>query len=114
MVINAGYYSVSEKERTGNIITIKANVMEKQPVGNPLAAVQEHMSGVNIIQNTGVPGDGFSFEVRGRNFINGVNDSLEIVDGGRDLNFIQKKPIFQGFREGWNWQASNRSPFNKF
>lgn len=81
VVLNAGYYSVSEKERTGNIATIKANIIEKQPVANPLAAMQGHLSGVNIVQNTGVPGGGFSIEVRGRNFLSGVTDPLFIVDG---------------------------------
>lgn len=81
VILNAGYYTVSEKERTGNIATIDADVMEKQPVGNPLAAMQGHMSGVNIVQASGVPGGGFSIEVRGRNFINGVSDPLFIVDG---------------------------------
>lgn len=81
VVLNAGYYSVSEKERTGNIATIKADIIEKQPVANPLAAMQGHLSGVNIVQNTGVPGGGFSIEVRGRNFLSGVTDPLFIVDG---------------------------------
>ena len=81
VVLNAGYYTVTEKERTGNIATIKADVIDKQPVGNPLAAMQGQMSGVNIVQNTGVPGGGFSIEVRGRNFINGGSDPLFIVDG---------------------------------
>ncbi|MAU17151.1 MAG: SusC/RagA family protein [Muricauda sp.] len=81
VVLNAGYYSVSERERTGNIATVKASVVDKQPVGNPLAAMQGQMSGVNIVQNTGVPGGGFSVEVRGQNFINGVTDPLYIVDG---------------------------------
>lgn len=81
VVLNAGYYSVSERERTGNIATIKAEMMEKQPVGNPLAAMQGQLSGVNIVQNTGVPGGGFTIDIRGRNFINGVSDPLFIVDG---------------------------------
>jgi len=81
VVLNAGYYSVSERERTGNIATIKAEMMEKQPVGNPLAAIQGQLSGVNIVQNTGVPGGGFTIDIRGRNFINGTSDPLFIVDG---------------------------------
>lgn len=81
VVLNAGYYKVSDKERTGNIATIKAEVIDKQPVGNPLAAMQGHLSGVNIVQDTGVPGGGFSIEVRGRNFLNGAADPLFIVDG---------------------------------
>ena len=81
VVLNAGYYTVSEKERTGNIASVDATVLDKQPVANPLAAMQGHLSGVNIVQSTGVPGGGFSVEVRGRNFINGGADPLFIVDG---------------------------------
>ncbi|WP_066223741.1 SusC/RagA family TonB-linked outer membrane protein [Formosa haliotis] len=81
VTINAGYYSVSEKQRTGNIVKIDSKIIEKQPVNNPLAAMQGHMSGVNIVQNTGVPGGGYNIEIRGKNFINGGTDPLYIVDG---------------------------------
>ncbi|MHA7944927.1 SusC/RagA family TonB-linked outer membrane protein [Formosa sp. 3Alg 14/1] len=79
--INAGYYAVSEKERTGNIAKIDSKIIEKQPVNNPLAAMQGHMSGVNIVQSTGVPGGGYNIEIRGKNFINSGTDPLFIVDG---------------------------------
>ena len=81
VVLNAGYYTFTEKERTGSIATIQAKTMEKQPVSNPLAAMQGHLAGVNIVQNTGVPGGGFNVEVRGRNFIDGAADPFYIVDG---------------------------------
>ncbi|OYX28893.1 MAG: SusC/RagA family protein [Flavobacteriales bacterium 32-35-8] len=79
--INAGYYTVSDRERTGNISRITSKTIDKQPVNNPLAAMQGHMSGVNIVQSTGVPGGGFSIEIRGKNFINGATEPLYIVDG---------------------------------
>lgn len=81
ITLNAGYYSVKEKERTGNIATIKAKTIEKQPVGNPLAAMQGHLSGVNIVQTSGVPGGGFEIQIRGRNFLNGTTNPLFIIDG---------------------------------
>lgn len=81
VVINAGYYSVKNKERTGNISTISAAEIEKQPVNNPLAALQGRMSGVNIIETSGVPGSGFNVQIRGRNSINAGNDPLYIIDG---------------------------------
>lgn len=79
--INAGYYTITDREKTGSIARITAKDIEMQPVNNPLAAMQGHLSGVNIIQNSGVPGGGFQIEVRGRNFINGVSDPLFIIDG---------------------------------
>nr|WP_255664520.1 TonB-dependent receptor plug domain-containing protein [Flavobacterium sp. F-126] len=80
--INTGYYSVKEKERTDSIAKIKAADIEKQPVNNPLAAMQGHMAGVNITQNTGVPGGGFNIQIRGLSSIRGDgNDPLYIVNG---------------------------------
>tara|TARA_R110000868_G_scaffold54251_1_gene169860 strand:- start:12044 stop:15046 length:3003 start_codon:yes stop_codon:yes gene_type:complete len=81
ITLNAGYYKVKDKERTGNIAKLSAQTIEKQPVNNPLSAMQGHVSGVNIVQNTGVPGGGISIEIRGRNFINGGSEPLYIVDG---------------------------------
>lgn len=80
--INAGYYSVKDKERTGSIAKIKAGDFDKQPVNNPLAVMQGRMAGVNITQNTGVPGGGFNIQIRGLNSIRGDgNDPLYIVNG---------------------------------
>jgi TonB-linked SusC/RagA family outer membrane protein len=82
VVINAGYYKVSDKEKTGSIARVTATEIENQPVSNPLAAMQGRMAGVNIVQNTGVPGGGFSVRIRGRNSIRADgSEPLYIVDG---------------------------------
>ncbi|AUP78283.1 SusC/RagA family TonB-linked outer membrane protein [Flavivirga eckloniae] len=89
ITINAGYYNTNERERTGSISKIDAKNIEKQPVNNPLAAMQGHLPGVNITQSTGLPGGGFRVRIRGQNFIdinkggsNGsTNDPLYVVDG---------------------------------
>ena len=79
--VNAGYYTVKERERTGSISRITAEGIELQPIVSPLEALQGRMAGVEVVQRSGVPGGGFEIEVRGRNFINGVSDPLFIVDG---------------------------------
>ncbi|MFL1012596.1 SusC/RagA family TonB-linked outer membrane protein [Flavisericum labens] len=79
--INAGYYTVRNRERTGNIAKLEAKTIEKQPVNNPLSAMQGHLAGVNIVQSTGVPGGGFEIDIRGQNFINGSTEPLYIIDG---------------------------------
>ncbi len=82
ITVNAGYYTVKEKERTGSIAKIKAADIEKQPVSNPLAAMQGRMAGVNITQSTGTPGGGFSIQIRGLNSIRSQgNDPMYIIDG---------------------------------
>lgn len=81
VTINAGYYKVSERERTGSISKIEAKDIEKQPVNNPLAAMQGYIPGVNITQNTGLPGSGFNIQIRGKNFLNAGTEPFYVVDG---------------------------------
>ena len=82
VTINAGYYKISDKEKTGSISKIEAKTIEKQPTNSPLASMVGQMSGVNITQNSGVPGGGFKVEIRGTNFLrSGSNSPLYIVDG---------------------------------
>lgn len=82
VVINAGYYSVKESERTGNISKITAKDIEKQPITNVLAAMQGRMAGVNITQETGVPGGGFNIQIRGINSLRAEgNEPLYLIDG---------------------------------
>ncbi len=84
VVINAGYYKVSDKEKTGSIARVTASKIENQPINNPLAAMQGRMAGVNIVQNTGVPGGGFSARIRGRNSIR--------ADGSEPLYIVDEVP----------------------
>lgn len=82
VTVNAGYYKVKDKERTGSIAKITSNEIETQPVTNVLATMQGRMAGVNITQTTGVPGGGFDIQIRGLNSVrlNG-NNPLYIIDG---------------------------------
>ncbi|MFC4218973.1 SusC/RagA family TonB-linked outer membrane protein [Flagellimonas marina] len=82
VVLNAGYYTVLEKERTGNIEKVAAVDIEKQPMSNPLAALQGRVAGVEVVQSSGVPGAGFEIKIRGRNSIRtSGNEPLYVVDG---------------------------------
>jgi hypothetical protein len=61
VILNAGYYKVKDKERTGSIAKVSAKDIENQPVTNVLSAAQGRMAGVSITQNSGVPGGGLIF-----------------------------------------------------
>lgn len=81
-VINAGYYTVKDKEKTGSIARVTAKEIENQPVGNVLSAIQGRMAGVEITQSTGVSGSGFNIKIRGTNSLRREGNSpLYIVDG---------------------------------
>lgn len=80
--INAGYYKVSEKLNTGSISSVSSTTIGKQPISNPLQAIQGRMTGVQIQQTTGNAGGSFKISIRGQNSLreNG-NAPLYIIDG---------------------------------
>ncbi len=85
VTINAGYYTVKEREKTGNISRVSAKEIEQQPISNPLQAIQGRMPGVYITQKSGVPGGGFDIRIRGINSIRYLfddsDDPLYLVNG---------------------------------
>jgi TonB-linked SusC/RagA family outer membrane protein len=81
VVINKGYYTEKQRLNPGNISKITAKDIEKNPVSNPLAALEGRVPGLEIIQQTGVPGGGFKVRIRGTNSIASGNDPLYIVNG---------------------------------
>lgn len=86
VVINAGYYRVKDRERTGSIEKVSSEDIELQPVTNPIEALQGRMPGVEIVQRTGVPGAAPSIQIRGQSSLRkGFNDNgnlpLYIIDG---------------------------------
>ena len=86
VTINAGYYNTTRREQTGSIARVTAEEIERQPVTNPLTALQGRMAGVSIVQRSGVPGNAPSIQIRGQNslrngFGNSGNLPLYIIDG---------------------------------
>ncbi len=81
VVINAGYYTTTDKKRTGSIARVAAAEIDRQPINNPLEALQGRVTGVDIVQNSGVPGGGFKVRIRGQNSLMAGNEPLYIIDG---------------------------------
>jgi TonB-linked SusC/RagA family outer membrane protein len=78
--VNKGYYSTTRALNTGNVASITAEDIEKQPVSNLLQALQSRIPGLSIVQQSGNPGSNFTIELRGKNSLNQSNP-LFIVDG---------------------------------
>ncbi|ROI02524.1 SusC/RagA family TonB-linked outer membrane protein [Chryseobacterium sp. G0240] len=91
IVVNAGYYNVKEKERTGSITQIRSQNIENQPVNNALGAIQGRAAGVSITQNSGVAGGSFDVQIRGRNSLRTVENSE--IDGNQPLYLVDGIPI---------------------
>jgi len=105
------YGTTTQRLSTGNISTVKAKDIERQPVNNPLLALQGRVPGLFITQNTGVAGGSATVRIQGQNSIANGNDPLYVIDGvpypaqmigvgseniilgGNPLNFINTSDI---------------------
>ena len=80
--INAGYYSTTERERTGSISKVEGEEIEIQPLISPLQALQGRMAGVEIVPNGNLPGSASTIRIRGINSLRKEgNYPLYIIDG---------------------------------
>lgn len=82
VTINAGYYTITERGRTGNISRVTASEIENQPVVSPLQALQGRMAGVEVTLGGANPGAASTIRIRGVNSLRTEgNYPLYIIDG---------------------------------
>ncbi len=98
------YGTTTKRLSTGSVSRISAEQIEKQPVSNPLAAMQGRLAGVNIVQGSGLPGSNFSVLIRGRNSIQNGTSPLYIIDGVPFLSDADRLTQLS--------QVNANSPFN--
>lgn len=75
------YGKTSRRLNTGNISKVSAEELGKQPVPNPLLALQGRVPGLNITQSSGLNGAAVKVQLRGQNSILQGSEPLYIVDG---------------------------------
>ncbi|MEO7315731.1 MAG: SusC/RagA family TonB-linked outer membrane protein, partial [Ginsengibacter sp.] len=76
-----GYGSTSKRYNTGSVSSITSEVIENQPVNDPISALQGRVSGLMITASSGMAGSGYSVRIRGENSIKQGNNPLYIIDG---------------------------------
>ena len=81
VVINKGYYSTTQKLNTGSVEKVKSDVIERQPVGNFMGALQGSVPGLQITQTSGLSSKRFVVQLRGINSIQNGTEPLYIIDG---------------------------------
>jgi len=82
-VVVQGYGTTSQRLTTSNIGVVTAEEIEKQPVMNPIQALQGRVPGVVITQLNGYASAPFKIEIRGRNILNSnvAAEPLYVIDG---------------------------------
>lgn len=80
-VIVTGYSTQNKRFIAGSITSVNAEDINKLPASGFNQLLQGKAAGVQVSANSGVPGGGITFRVRGNNSINASVDPLYIIDG---------------------------------
>lgn len=75
------YGTTTRRLNTGSISKVSSRDISRQPVSNPLAALQGRVPGLLVTQANGLPGSNFTVRLRGQNSIQSGNSPLFIIDG---------------------------------
>jgi TonB-linked SusC/RagA family outer membrane protein len=88
-IVIIGYGSTTKKDLVSSVSSVKAEVLQNQPVARLDQALQGRATGVSVTSNSGDPGSGSTIRIRGNSSINGNNNPLYVIDGfivGTDFN----------------------------
>ncbi len=80
-VVSQAYSKTSQRFSTGNITTVKAEDIERQPVMNPLLALQGRVPGLLVTQTNGFASAPVKLDIRGIGNLAKATDPLYIIDG---------------------------------
>jgi TonB-linked SusC/RagA family outer membrane protein len=106
-VIVVGYGTQEKRDITASIASVSGDNLTKVANTNPLEGMKGQISGVDVLQSSGRPGQNSSITIRGRRSINASNDPLFVVDG---------VPMTSGTSSDGNGNVSNSqgNPLNDF
>ena len=80
-IVVVSYGKQRRQEVTGSIVQTKAADVKDMPVGQFAQQLQGKIAGVQIAQNSGTPGRGMEFRIRGAASLASGNQPLFVVDG---------------------------------
>ncbi|QDA61635.1 SusC/RagA family TonB-linked outer membrane protein [Hymenobacter jejuensis] len=80
-VVVVGYGTQKKGDVTGAIASFDAKALNERPIARVDQALVGQLAGVQVKQTTGVPGQGFSVQVRGSGSITANNEPLYVIDG---------------------------------
>lgn len=80
-VMVIAYGNSTKRFSTGNVSKVTSRELDMQPVADPLMALQGRVPGLEITQNSGVPGRNVNVTLRGQNSIAQGSNPFYIVDG---------------------------------
>ncbi|RYE55056.1 MAG: SusC/RagA family TonB-linked outer membrane protein, partial [Sphingobacteriales bacterium] len=92
VMVSGGYYTTTNKLKTGSISKVTSKEIENQPVTSPLLALQGRLPGVEISPTSGTPGSALTIQIRGQNSLR-TGIGTERINGNLPLYIIDGNPI---------------------
>jgi TonB-linked SusC/RagA family outer membrane protein len=76
------YGSNTRRYNVGSVATVNSDQIEKQPLTNPLLALEAQVPGLAVNPVNGAPGASVNIQIRGQNSLgNGYDQPLFVIDG---------------------------------
>ena len=111
-----GYGTTTKRKNTGSVASITAEEIAKQPVANPLNALQGRIAGAIVTQSNGLPGSRVTIQIRGNTSLDPTgsgNQPLYLVDGVPFNMYDNATPITNDLNSrGTSAAAGGLSPFS--
>lgn len=80
-VVIVGYGSMTKKEISSSIVSVKKENFQKGAVSDPMELLVGKVAGLNIDNSSASPHSSSSFQIRGATSITGGNSPLIVIDG---------------------------------
>lgn len=80
-VVVVGYGQMKRTDVTGSVVSVSSDAIQKSVVTSIDQVLQGRAAGVQIQQNSGMPGASSSIRIRGINSLNASNEPIFVIDG---------------------------------
>lgn len=80
-VVAVGYGVQKRSDITGSVTSVPSERLAKLPVTNLMHAIEGSTAGLNVVQNSSVPGSSGNMQIRGVNSINAKTSPFIVLDG---------------------------------
>ncbi len=80
-VVVVGYGQMKRSDLTGSVVSVSSDAISKTVSTSIDQVLQGRAAGVQVQQNTGLPGGSTSIRIRGINSLNASNEPIFVVDG---------------------------------
>ncbi|KAA6345491.1 TonB-dependent receptor SusC [termite gut metagenome] len=80
-VVVIGYGQMKRSDLTGSVVSVSSDVIAKSVITSVDQVLQGKAAGVQVQQNTGMPGGSSSIRIRGINSLNASNEPIFVIDG---------------------------------